>query len=144
MPFAGLNYLAVVAAAAASFIFGGLWYGIFSRQWMEAAGMSIEDFEATKTGAAAVVPYVIAFVAQLVMAYVLAGILGHLGTGQVTLHNGLIAGAICWAGFVATSLAVNHAFQGARLKLTAIDGGHWLGVLLIQGALIGWFGIPAA
>ncbi len=75
------------------------------------------------------------------MAYVLAGILGHLGAGQVTLNNGLMAGAICWAGFVATSLAVNHAFQGARLKLTLIDAGHWLGVLLIQGALIGWMGI---
>ncbi len=31
MTFAGLNYLAVVLAAAASFIFGGLWYGVFSK-----------------------------------------------------------------------------------------------------------------
>jgi hypothetical protein len=138
--FAGLNYAAVVLAAAASFIFGGLWYGVFSKQWMAAANISIDDIKAAK-GLAASAPYVIAFVAQLVMAYVLAGILGHIGTGQVTLHNGLMAGAICWAGFVATSLAVNHAFQGAKLKLTLIDGGHWLGVLLIQGALIGWMGV---
>jgi hypothetical protein len=141
MTFAGLNYLAVVLAAAASFIFGGLWYGVFSKQWMEAADISIDDIKAVK-GFAAIAPYVIAFVAQLIMAYVLAGILGHLGAGQVTLNNGLMAGAICWAGFVATSLAVNHAFQGARLKLTLIDAGHWLGVLLIQGALIGWMGVP--
>jgi len=140
MTFAGLNYLAVVLAAAASFIFGGLWYGVFSKQWMEAADISIDDIKSVK-GFAAIAPYVIAFVAQLVMAYVLAGILGHLGAGQVTLNNGLIAGAICWAGFVATSLAVNHAFQGARLKLTLIDAGHWLGVLLIQGAMIGWMGV---
>jgi hypothetical protein len=137
-----LNYLAVVLAAVASFIFGGLWYGALSRAWMEAANISIEEIEAVK-GGAAIAPYVIAFVAQLVMAYVLAGILGHLGAGQVTLRNGIIAGAICWAGFVATSLAVNHAFQGAKLKLTLIDGGHWLGVLLIQGALIGWMGVAA-
>ena len=140
MTFAGLNYLAVVLAAAASFIFGGLWYGVFSKQWMEAADISIDDIKSVK-GFAAIAPYVIAFVAQLVMAYVLAGILGHLGAGQVTLNNGLIAGAICWAGFVATSLAVNHAFQGVRLKLTLIDAGHWLGVLLIQGAMIGWMGV---
>ena len=142
MTFAGLNYLAVVLAAAASFIFGGLWYGIFSKQWMEAANISSDEIKAV-SGGAAVAPYVIAFVAQLVMAYVLAGILGHPGAGQVTLRNGVIAGAICWAGFVATSLAVNHAFQGAKLRLTLIDGGHWLGVLLIQGALIGWLGVPA-
>jgi hypothetical protein len=140
MTFAGLNHLAIVLAAAASFLFGGLWYGAFSRQWMAAAGISVEDIAAK--GGVTIVPYVVAFVAQLVMAYVLAGILGHLGAGQVTLHNGIITGAICWAGFVATSLAVNHAFQGAKRQLTLIDGGHWLGVLLLQGALIGWMGVP--
>jgi hypothetical protein len=108
---------------------------------MAAANISVAEIEAVQ-GGATIVPYVIAFAAQLVMAYVLAGILGHFGAGQVTLGNGVVAGAICWAGFVATSLAVNHAFQGAKLRLTLIDGGHWLGVLLIQGALIGWMGVP--
>ncbi|TGS90152.1 DUF1761 domain-containing protein, partial [Mesorhizobium sp. M2D.F.Ca.ET.178.01.1.1] len=26
---------------------------------------------------------------------------------------------------------------------TLIDAGHWLGVLLLIGAVIGWFGAPA-
>lgn len=140
MAFAGLNYLAVVLAAVASFLFGGVWYGVFSKAWMEAADISLDEIRAV-SGATAVAPYIIAFVAQLVMAYVLAGILGHIGPGQVTPRNGLIAGAICWAGFVASSLAVNHAFQGAKFRLTLIDAGHWLGVLLIQGAVIGWLGV---
>ena len=38
-------------------------------------------------------------------------------------------------------MAVNHAFQGAKRSLTLIDGGHWLGVLLIQGAILGWWGV---
>ena len=67
--------------------------------------------------------------------------IGHLGIGQVTPRNGIISGAILWAGFVVTSMAVNHAFQGAKPALTLIDSGHWLGVLLIQGAVIGWMGI---
>jgi hypothetical protein len=33
------------------------------------------------------------------------------------------------------------AFQGAKGALTVIDGGHWLGVLLIQGAILGWWGV---
>jgi hypothetical protein len=45
-----------------------------------------------------------------------------------------------WLGFVATTLAVNNAFRGATGSLTLIDGGHWLGVLLLQGAVIGWLG----
>jgi hypothetical protein len=140
MSFAGLNHLAVVLAAMASFIFGGLWYGMLSARWMAAAKIRPEDIEAGK-GGVTVAPYVIAFVAQLVMAYVLAGTIGHLGVGQVSLKNGVISGATIWAGFVATSMVVNHAFQGAKKMLTLIDGGHWLGVLLIQGAVIGWMGV---
>lgn len=138
MAFAGLNYTAVLLAAIASFIFGGIWYGFFAEQWMAAANVRPK---ALREGRAAATPYVVAFVAQLVMAYVLAGMIGHLGQGQVTLRNGLIAGAFIWGGFVFTALLVNHAFQGARRTLTLIDGGHWLGVLLIQGAIIGWMGV---
>ena len=71
------------------------------------------------------------------MAWVLAGVIGHLGTGAITLRSGVIAGALMWLGFVATTLAVNHTFQGAKPILTLLDGGHWLGVLLLQGAVIG-------
>ena len=139
MAFGGLNLLAVVVAAVASFIFGGVWYGVLSKQWMAAANIRMEDFQAK--GVTTAVPYAIAFLAQLVMAYVLAGLIGHLGTGQVTLKNSVISAAIVWAGFVLTTLMVNHAFQGAKKELTLIDGGHWLFVLLIQAAIIGWMGV---
>ncbi|MCB1522314.1 MAG: DUF1761 domain-containing protein [Hyphomicrobiaceae bacterium] len=139
MDFAGFNTIAILLAAAASFMFGGVWYGAFSSQWMAAAGV---DFDELRTrGGPVFMPYAVAFLAQLVMAFVLAGTIGHLGLGQVTLKNGIIAGAMVWAGFVMTSLIVNHAFQGAPRTLTLIDGGHWLGVLVIQGAIIGWMGV---
>ena len=82
-----------------------------------------------------------AFVGQLLMAWVLAGLIGHLGEGQVTLSNGIISGAFVWLGFVATTLVVNHGFQMRLGLLTLIDAGHWLGVLLIMGGIIGAFGI---
>lgn len=140
MNFAGLNTVAILIATAASFLFGGVWYGLFSKQWMAAANVDFETL--TKNSKSpALTPYLIAFAALLVMAVMLAGVIGHLGPGSVTLGNGLISGALIWLGFVATSLAVNHAFQGAKPTLTLIDGGHWLGVLLIQGAIIGWLGL---
>jgi hypothetical protein len=84
------------------------------------------------------VPFIIAFAALLVMAWMLAGVFLHLSRGGIalTLRSGLISGALIWAGFVTTSLIVNHAFQGAKRMLTLIDGGHWLGVLLIQSAVL--------
>ena len=37
----------------------------------------------------------------------------------------------------------DHALDTVRRMRTLIDGGHWLGVLLLIGAVIGWFGGPA-
>ncbi|HYM66556.1 MAG TPA: DUF1761 domain-containing protein [Patescibacteria group bacterium] len=140
MHFAGLSLFAIVLAAVVSFMFGWLWYGIlFPKQWMAAAGKTEADLKAQ--GGPTPTPFVISFVALLIMAWVLAGVIGHLGTGAITLRSGVIAGALMWLGFVATTLAVNHTFQGAKPILTLLDGGHWLGVLLLQGAVIGWLGV---
>ena len=86
-------------------------------------------------------PFIVSFFCELVMAWVLAGIIGHLGSGQVTLFNGLVSGFLVWLGFVATTIAVNHRYQRSGWDLTLIDGGHWLGGALIMGAIIGWWGL---
>jgi hypothetical protein len=105
---------------------------------MEAAGMTAEDIK--PSGGPILSPYINAFLAELVMAFMLAGVLGTLGGGHMNVKTGLITGAMMWLGFIMSSLVVNHSFQGAKKTLTLIDGGHWLGVLLVQGALIGWMG----
>lgn len=135
MVFAGTNYLAVIVAAVAAWAWGAAWYGILGRRWMKAARIG-PAAPAMRAG-----PVILAFVADLVIAWVLAGAIGHLGVGQVTPWNGVVSGLIIWAGFVATVLAASHRFQGFGWDLTLIDGGHWLGVLVIAGAIIGWWGV---
>ncbi len=137
MAHGGTSYLAVLVAAVAAFAFGGLYYTLLGRRWLAALGKTREDM----AGAGRIAPFVTSAVALLVMAFVLAGAIGHLGPGQVTVRNGMISGAILWAGLVMTTMAVNHRFQGHRASLTLIDGGHWLGVLLIEGFVIGLIGV---
>jgi Protein of unknown function (DUF1761) len=137
MSFSGVNYFAVIIAALAGFGLGAVWYMVLSRAWMQAVGKS--EAEIKKEGPAQALPFVIALVALFVMAWMLAGIMGHLG--QVSVRGGLISGFLVWLGFVITTMGVNHAFSGAPTKLTLIDGGYWLAVLLIQGAVIGAFGV---
>lgn len=141
MDFAGINYLAVLVAAVAAFMFGGAWYGVLAKQWMAAAGIDKAAVEASHKAGGTTRHLIVTFVAQLVMAWVLAGVIGHLGAGEVSLGNGIISGAFVWLGFVATTLVVNNSFQMQPRALTLIDGTHWLGVLLIQGAVIGLFGV---
>ncbi|MEM1200737.1 MAG: DUF1761 domain-containing protein [Pseudomonadota bacterium] len=132
MDFAGINYIGVLAAAVAAFMFGAAWYGGLSKQWMAAVGLT----EPPKPNP---VIYVMTFGCQLVIAWVLAGVMGHLS--QVSLIGGIISAVFVWFGFVATTLIVNHRFQSAPWSLTIIDGGHWLGVLVIMGAVIGLIGV---
>ena len=137
---ASLNYLAVFTAAIASFVFGGVWYNALSKPWMDAVGMSPERMQRDRNSLGL---YVLAFAAQLVMAVMFAGILVHLAQGGLatSLRVGLISAAFLWVGFVMPTMIVNYAFHGAQRMLTVIDGGHWLGVLLMQGAIMGWWGV---
>jgi hypothetical protein len=145
MSFAGINYLAIVLAAVAAWLAGAVWYGALAKPWVAAQGKTMAEFkaqqEAQRGSPMAYAPFVIAFVAELVMAWMLAGTLGHLGAGQVTLRNGLITAFFLWLGFVLTTMAVNYAFGGRKPMLFAIDAGHWLLVLLVEGAIIGAMGV---
>ena len=137
MAFAGINYLAILIAAVAGFAFGAVYYISLSKQWLAAIGMTKEALAARRSP----VPFVVTIVALLIMAWVLAGGIGHLGPGQVTLKNGVISALFMWVGFVITTMAVNNAFGQRKASLTVIDGIHWLGVLVIQGAIIGAMGV---
>ena len=126
---AGINWIAVGAAGLAGFVFGALWYTVLAKSWMAAAGIGEND---AKPGAG---PMVTAAISQTVIAFVLYGVLVH--TQGLSVSGGLICGALIWLGFIVTTMTVNHRFQGQPWSLTIIDAGHWLGVLLVQGVVIG-------
>lgn len=136
MNFAGVNYLAVLVAAVASFFVGWPWYMYFGKTWARALGKDPDNPPKPEPK-----PFIVLGLCLLLMAYVLAGVIGHLGKDQVTFSNGILSGLFIWAGFVVTTMGVNHVFQGQKLVLTLIDAGHFLIVLMVMGAIIGWFGV---
>ncbi len=130
------NYVAVLVAAVAGWLLGAAWYGVLGKQWMNALGWDEEQIRGQRKMPLAAM--IISFVALLVMAYLLAGIMAHLG--PATIRIGVLSGALVWLGFTITTIAVNNAFQMRNPMLTIIDGGHWLAVLVLQGAVIGALG----
>jgi hypothetical protein len=139
MAFAGINYLAVLIAAVAGWLAGAAWYMLLARPWMAATGMTKDQMEECRKGPGAFLPFVYAFLANVVIAWVLAGLVAHLG--PVTLRSGVISGLFCWAGFVFTTMLVNNRFAMRSPKLLLIDGGYWLVVLVLSGAIIGALGV---
>ena len=143
MTFAGINYLAILVAAVAGWLAGAAWYSALGERWVAAQGKTMEEFRAhraaIKCTPAAWLPFALAFLADLVMAWVLAGMIGHLGT--VTIRSAVISALFAWGGFVVTTVLVNNAFARRSYALTAIDAGHWLVALVLMGVVIGWMGV---
>ncbi len=135
MSFSGVNYLAVVVAAVAAFVFGAIYYGALSKPWMKAARIT------PKPGSTGMMPppalLINSIVCELIMAWVLAVFVTL--TGGAGVWAGIVVAFFAWLGFMATTVSINQRYQGYGWNLTVIDALHWLGVAVIMGAILGWW-----
>lgn len=141
MKFAGINYWAVLLAAIAAWLVGAIWYSALRKPWLAALGRDGGRSEAKQGTPVPYGRFALAFFANLIMAWLLAGVMGHFGPGRVIVRNGVISGAFVWLGFVLPTMTVNNAFARRSHLLTAIDAGHWFAALVVIGAIIGWMGV---
>ncbi|HEY1383895.1 MAG TPA: DUF1761 domain-containing protein, partial [Dongiaceae bacterium] len=114
----GINWLAVLVAAIATFVLGGLWYGpLFGRIWRAAEGQAEPPAKHEKHPAFV---YGLSFVLMLIAAAILAVALEPDPSLPRSLRVGLAAGI----GWVATAFGVNYLFAGRRFALFAVDAGY--------------------
>jgi hypothetical protein len=139
MAFAGINFVAVLVAAVAAWLASACWYMSLGPIYQAAQGKTPEQCKVDMKKPGAFLPFLYAFIGNLVIAWMLAGVLGHLG--QVTIKNGVITGAFLWFGFILTTMVVNFCFSGRDKRLLLIDLGNWLIAMVLMGAVIGWLGV---
>jgi hypothetical protein len=129
-----MEYLGIVAAAVAAWVFGAVWYGALGKQYQVALGKDPEQCKGQKMPIA---PLAVCFLGELVMAAALSWILARLSAvgWMWGAHMGLLFGV----AIVAPTVIINHMFPGRSKALMLIDSGHWIGVLAIEGAVLGAF-----
>ena len=134
------NLIPIILATATAFAFGAVYYMLVGKSWMAAANLT-EDKLKGPDGKTSPMPFVIALFAELWMAAILAGalILSPTDAGMWTMTIG--TALIIWIGFVVPTMVVNHRYQMLPWKLTLIDGGHWLGVMLVQAIVLRFVGL---
>jgi hypothetical protein len=134
--FGEVNWLAIVLATVASMALGMAWYVALGRQWVAATGRSQEQ---TMGAGGRTTPFIWAAACQLVIAYFIA-VMTPTVMGETSPTSGALFGAQIWLGFIVTSMIINHRYQNQKWSLTIIDGAYLLGVMVVQGVVIGLLG----
>ena len=123
----------VVISAAVQCFLGALWYGvIFKKSWMMLAGLA-EDHNPKYR----VFEMVAAFIGCFLISFVLAHILGW--AGSITALDGASIAIVCWFGFMAPQLFIQHIFEKRRANLLAINAAYWLVAMAVGGAILAAF-----
>lgn len=126
-----INLWAVLAAAVATFLLGGIWYApfAFGKSWQRAAQLSDAQINARNPKVMFGFSFLLAFIA----AFVFAIFLGAAPSLPLGLGAGLSAG-LCW---VATSFGINYLFEARSMRLLLINGGYHTLQFTIYGLILG-------
>jgi len=126
------NYAAVVVAAIAYWILGGVWYAVlFSKPWMALEHITDEQAKSMNP----VLPYVITFVLNLLIAYALAQIC--IWRNANTIGRGASVGVLLWIGFIGPITYTTYMYEMRPKELFAINQFYPLAGMVLMGAIIG-------
>jgi hypothetical protein len=127
------NYLAILIAAIANFLFEAGWYSYFLQGWLDGIGHTREWL--LGTGVNPAIQYCTALVAAAVVATGISCVTQL--TGPQTALRGIKVAAMLWFGFVLPPMATNYIFEVRPFSLWAINGGFWLLGMMVMGAIVG-------
>lgn len=126
------NYAAVVVSAVAYWLLGAVWYGfLFSKPWMELEHLTEEQAKAMNP----VLPYIITFALNILIAFVLAQICTWRNAN--TAARGAAVGILLWIGFIGPVNYTTYMYEMRPMKLFAINEFYSLVGLFLMGLILG-------
>jgi hypothetical protein len=136
-----INYVAILVAAIASMVVGGIWYGpLFGKLWMKGMGWDPSDHEhMAKMKKAAGPAYAQQFIGSLLTGYALAHMLWAFGIALPEITGaaaGFQAGFWSWVGFVLPVKYGDKLWGGKKFKYLSVDLAYYLVNLVIMAVII--------
>lgn len=127
-----MGFVSVVAAGAAGWIFGAIWYGIMGKQWMAAVDLTEETVNRKDP-----VPYIGSFLCAILV----AGMMRHVfaSSGIDTMGKGLMSGLGMGLFIASPWIATNYLFAQRPKNLIFIDGVYATVGCAVIGAVLGLF-----
>jgi hypothetical protein len=126
-----MNWIAILVAAASSFLLGGLWYSnaLFGAVWNREAGRDPKAADGHHPARVFGVAIAFSLVAAIAYAWLVPP---PSGAAQAAMQ-GLAVGA----GIVAASFGINYSFANRSTTLLLVDGGYHALQFLLYGLVIG-------
>ena len=115
-----MQLISVLAAAAAGYVFGAIWYMTLSKPWMAAAGIEADETGRPKGSSA--LPFVLSAIAMILVSGMMRHIFAMAGIEGV--DKGLVAGLGIGLFFISPWIMINNAYGMRPFRLTVIDGGY--------------------
>jgi Protein of unknown function (DUF1761) len=126
------NYAAVFVSALVYWILGAVWFGVlFSKPWMALEHVTEEQARSMNP----VLPYVISFVLNLLIAFVLAQICAWRNANSA--GRGAAVGILMWIGFLGPVTYTTYMYEMRPKELFAINEFYSLVGLCLMGAILG-------
>lgn len=129
-----INYLYMLIATIASFIFGWLWYGkIFGKLWLK---LSRKNPKGKKPKPSEMLRSMfLNFVGTFIMVYIFATLIFLTGLGNIS--GVIMLSILIWLGFfVSTTLLGNVLWDMKPWKLFFLNSTYWLLNLIIVGTIL--------
>lgn len=128
-----INYPVVLVAAILHWILGAVWYGLFSKKFVELMAWTPAQLAAIESQSHAK-EYILAFASSLVLVYILAHFVQY--TKAANLAGGLQTAFWLWLGFIVTTELPSVIFEGRKVGLYLLNIGYQFVACLVAGALL--------
>jgi len=126
------NYAAVIVAAVTYWVLGAVWYAVlFAKPWMAYENIT----EAQAKSMNPVLPYVITFLLNLVIAFVLSMIIQWRSAN--TAARGASVGVLLWIGILGPITYTTYMYEMRPNGLFLINEVYPLAGLVLMGAILG-------
>lgn len=139
IPSVDINSGAVFVSTVVAFVIGALWYSplLFRKAWIRLSGIKPGDMQKSKKKGMGKL-YLGAFIALLVMAYVLAHFVRYVAASSAS--DGMQLGFWLWLGFVAPVQFGVVLWQSKPFKLFLIDTCNYLVILEVMASILAVWG----
>lgn len=129
-----INYIAVVVAAIVHWVLGAAWFTLLADPWVAGTRIPEAEVSAMKAHPSAM-PYVVALVCNLFVAYAIAWVLNK--DDKPTAGSGAMTGLMLGIGIAAAAMVTELVFEARSAEFMMIAAGYPVVGSAIMGTILG-------